>query len=248
MKLQEVFEQLTFGELSQISMGGGEQGVIAESNYRRIMPHITLGLLALYKRFPLKEGKLILGLVEGTLSYSLSSKNAVANPRYPSAPKYIQDTSTERFKDDLLKVERVYTEAGYEMSINDKSDVYSLNTPTSHILVVPEDIVEQKECLPFELKTETLEVFYRANHPAITNHTCFFDAERIELELPYSHLEPLLLFVASRVHTPTGMTNEMNMGNTYFAKYEASCQQLENTNLRVDQNSQNTRLRENGWV
>jgi hypothetical protein len=44
------------------------------------------------------------------------------------------------------------------------------------------------------------------------------------------------------------MTNETNMGNTYYQKYEASCQQLEVSNLRVDQGSQNSRLYRNGWV
>jgi hypothetical protein len=89
---------------------------------------------------------------------------------------------------------------------------------------------------------------YRANHPIIVQGIGLFEPDRIDVELPYSHLEALLFYVASRVHTPTGMTNETNMGNTYYQKYEASCQQLEVSNLRVDQGSQNSRLYRNGWV
>ena len=45
MTLQEIFDQLTYGELSQLSMGGSEAGIIDESNYSRILVHVNLGLL-----------------------------------------------------------------------------------------------------------------------------------------------------------------------------------------------------------
>lgn len=49
-------------------------------------------------------------------------------------------------------------------------------------------------------------------------------------------------------HNPIGMTGEFNAGNNYSAKYEMACQAIENLNLRVDQDSQNTRRRSKGWV
>ncbi len=66
--------------------------------------------------------------------------------------------------------------------------------------------------------------------------------------MPYSHLEPLLYYVASRINNPIGMANEFHAGNSYAAKYEKSCQELEMVNLRVDQGSQNTKLRQKGFV
>jgi len=68
------------------------------------------------------------------------------------------------------------------------------------------------------------------------------------VQLPDSHLEALLFFVASRVNNPIGMTNEFNAGNSYAAKFEAACQALEEQGLQVDQDSQNTRLHRGGWV
>lgn len=247
MKLKEIFDQLTYGELSQLSLGGNETGAISEANYERVLPHINLGLTALYKRFPLKEGRLTIELQAGMTTYPVTSSYAVSNARSQQPIKFIKDALSP-FKDDLLKIERLYTSLNHELGLNDESDYYSVFTPTASVLRFPADIVAGGRDLPDELKTQTVEVVYRANHPLIIKSIGYFDAERVDIELPYTHLEPLLFYIGSRVHTPTGMTNEANMGNTYFAKYEASCQQLETQNLRVDQGSQNSRLQRNGWI
>lgn len=248
MKLSEIFTQLTYGELSQLNLGGAEAGEISAANYPRIIPHVNLGLTALYKRFMLKEGRLTIALQTGRSTYPLISTYAVANRRSRETAPFIMDTTAEPFQDDIHKVESVYTDYGYEMGLNDESDVYSCFTPSAHILRVPSAVVAESFDLPEKLKTTSLTVVYRANHPPIVIKEGLFDPTRIEVELPYSHLEPLLLFIASRVNNPIGMTNEFHAGNSYAAKYEASCMQLEQTNLRVDQGSQNTKLEKGGWV
>ena len=248
MYLQEVFDQLTHGELSQLSIGGNEAGVINPTNYSRLVPHVNLGLTALYKRFPLKENRLSLELQSTRTTYPLHSNYAVSSRTSREVVRYIKDSTSTAFKDDIHKIERVYTSSGYEFGLNDESDPYGMFTPSATVLRVPSDVAAQAISLPDELKSPLIEVVYRANHPLVIADGTDLEPEAIELELPYSHLETLLPFLASRIHTPTGMMNETNMGNTYFAKYEAACQQIELTNLRVDQGSQNSRLYSNGWV
>ena len=248
MKLQEIFDQLTHGELSQLSIGGGAAGEITPANYERVLAHVNLGLTALHKRFLLKEGRLVLELMDGVTLYPLNSKYAV-NGRGSRMPiRYILDTPEAPFQDDLFKIERVFAESGIEFPLNVSDDPYSMRTPKLDLLEVPVIIVEPSTELPAELRTETLEIYYRANHPIIRTEDGEIDPEETEVDLPYSHLEPLLYYVASRVHTPTGMTNEMNMGNAYFAKYEAACQELERLNLTPDPVAQGDRLERNGWV
>lgn len=247
MKLSEIFDQLTYGELSQLNLGGGEAGAINESNYKQIVAHVNMGLLALYKRFPLKGNSINLSLQSGRFSYPLHSKYAVSNTASTEPVKYILDTVDDPFTDDLFKVESVLTESDWELGLNDDSDYYACSTPSANVLRVPADIVMVSPDLPDQLRTTYLEINYRASHPVIVlGDTPDIDA--IELELPYSHLEPLLLYIASRVNNPIGMTNEFHAGNSYAAKYEQACQQLETFNLNVDQGSQNTRLEKNGWV
>lgn len=248
MKLQEIFNQLTYGELSQLHIGGGEQGTIAEADYPKVLSHINLGLASLYRRFPLKEGRFNLILQPGQVSYSLTSAYAINSRRSRAAVRYIEDTTADPFDDDINKIERVLTAEGYELGLNMEGNEHSCFTPSVNVLRVPKALVDPGQDKPDELKTSKLEVIYRANHPPIVVSAGYFDPGRVDVELPYSHLEALLYFVASRMHNPVGMSNEFHAGNNYAAKYEAVCAELEAINLRVDQGRVNTRLERNGWV
>ena len=247
MKLQEVFDQLSGGEFSQLSIGGGDVGVIDEGNYSRVLGHINLALTALFSRFTLKEGRLKLALQEGVTTYKLNSAYAVNAVGSTQPVRYIIDTVDEPFTDDIIKVEKVVTDGDYELGLNDASSPVSVFTPTALALRVPEALITGVDW-PDELDTEFLTLVYRASHPKLSVGTGIFRPSAVELELPDTHLTPLLYYVASRVHNPVGMNNEFHAGNSYYAKYEAACQQLENKGLQVDQGEQNTRLERNGWV
>ena len=229
MTLQEIFNQLMVGELSQISIGGSEAGEISRANYPRLVPHITLGLTALYKRFTLKEGEVTIRLLPGISKYSIDSNGDTV---------FVPDPTEEDFADDLLKIERVTDAMGTDIPLNERDNPYSAITPSRTMLVLPKMWKDG-------LVPETLTVNYRANHPAIRNVT---RPASVNIELPDSYLEALLYFVASRINNPIGMTNEFHAGNSYAAKYEQECARLETLNLEVDQGYQNTRLRAGGWV
>ena len=236
MQLSDIFSQLSFGELSQLSIGGANAGVIDASNYPNAVAHVNMGLNALYSRFPLKEGRLTFNLQPGRTLYPLDTREDT------------DFTGNDDFLDDVIKVEKVFTAEGVEMSVNDGADFYSCHTPSATVLRVPYDLVNAGTDLPSELVTSALKVAYRASHPLIVVNGAGFNPAYVTVELPYSYLQPLLLFIASRIHNPIGMTNEFNAGNNYAAKYEKACQQLEQLGLRIDQGSQNTRLQRNGWV
>jgi hypothetical protein len=245
MKLKEIFDQLTFGELSQISIGGGEAGAIRPQDYARMVAHVNLGLTTLYKRFKLKEGRFILQLQPGVYTYQLNSQFAASNTKSRAPVKYINDAAFP-FKDDLLKVEHIYSSSGFEFNVNNAADKLSMNTPTQRTLVVPKDIVDKLDTLTEDLKTSTLEIVYRANHAKLGYEDV--EPEDIELELPETHVDALLLFVAARVHTPSGIGEAESTGNTYFQKYEFACQQLENQDFQIDHGTQYNKLERNGWV
>lgn len=246
MTLQDIFDQLALGELSNLHIG--EEGVIQEKDYKKLLLHINLGLNALYKRFLLKEGTLRLQLVEGVYTYKLQRDFAENYLRSVEDIQYIKDTEDNPFNEDILKVERIYSDSGYEFLINDLGSKYSIRTSSMNTLEVPQDIVDKPDTLPDYLKTDYLEVVYRASHPKIEYSERRFRPERIAIELPYSHVEPLLLFVASRVHNPIGMQENFHAGNSYAAKYERACQALELQNIKIDNDAQtNSRLVRGGW-
>jgi len=238
MKLSEVFSQLTHGELSQLNLGGADSGAINASNYPNVISHVNLGLTTLYKRFPLKEGRVSFTLQAGRTTYPIDTDDDVL---------FIETASSPEFADDILKIEKVLTLDEFELSLNDSSNIYSCFTPSATVLRVPAAIAEQSPNLPGELLTPSLTLVYRANHPILVVKSGFNPA-RVSIELPYTHLEPLLYFIASRVNNPIGMTNEFHAGNSYAAKFEQACALIEQKNLVVDQGSQNTRLHKNGWI
>lgn len=250
MKLKEIFDQLTYGELSQMELGGlhNDSPGIDPSRYPMIINHINLGLNALYQRFPLKESSVTVELLPGVYTYILNSRFSENSMVSFEDVFFIKDTEDEPFQDDLIKVERVYTDTGRELGLNDENDSLAIITPSLQSIRVPEAIVNQSQDLPKELLTKTLKVVYRANHPLLRASETI-NPSKIEVELPYSHLEALLYFVASRLHNPIGMTNEFHAGNSYAAKYEMVCQRLEAQNIRADQfNLSSSRLERGGWV
>lgn len=236
MKLQEIFDQLSAGELSQLSIGGEAAGEINESNYARVLNHINLALTALYRRFNLKRRVIELEIQENQTDYLLHSKFAVSSTTSTEPVRYIKDSSADPFLDDIIKVEGVKDQLGCALTLNDAADPLSVLTPRALVLHVPLD-----------LKAESLKVEYRANHQKILI-TPQFNPSDIEIELPDTHLSALLYNIASRVNNPIGMSNEFHAGNSYAAKYEMECLELEAKGLQVDFGETPNRLKKNGWA
>ena len=223
MTLAEVFQQLAYGELSQLSLGSITDEELPESSYAPLLAHVNLGLAALYKRFNLKQGR---------ISFTLN----------PAGTIYRLGVT------DLNKIERVLTDAGKDLPLNDGNNKYSCTTPKMDTLRIHPDVNNKSADLPEAYRTDNILILYRANHSKIAGNNGLIIPENIELELPYSHLEALLYFVASRAHNPIGMVNEFNAGNNWAAKYEMECQRLEGLNLEIDEATENSRLIDNGWI
>lgn len=224
MKLAELFNQLAYGELSQTFVGEmNTDGELNEDQYPKLLASINMGLTALHKRFNLREGRLAFPLTTAGNVYKLTVT-------------------------DIHKIERVYTAEEFELSLNDGNDPFSCYTPRMDTLRVPKKIVNKDQDIPDKYKTDGLVVVYRANHPILAPVRGLINPETLIVDLPYSHLEALLYFVASRIHNPIGLVNEFNAGNNWAAKYEQECQKLEGLNLEVDAEHNNTRLNRNGWV
>lgn len=248
MKLSEIFEQLSYGELRQLHIGGAEEGQITEDNYRAVSNHVKLGLTSLYKRFDLKRGRVLVQLMDGMFSYHLQSRYAV-NAKGSNAPtRWVVDTVNAPFRDDIIKILAVTSDTGAEFPLNAYADCYSVVTPTMDSIRVPEDVVNAASNLPDQYKTTQLLIDYQANHPVFIPRLGFIDPEMTNIELPATHLQALLYFVASRVYNPIGMGQEFNAGNNWAQRYELECRRLEDDGNEIDQGSQMDRASRNGWV
>lgn len=244
MRVQEVFNALQYGELSQLSIVQ-ESGAIDPAKYPALLSHLQLGLTALYKRFNLREGRMRLVLQPGQAVYPLTRQFAKSNRLSKQPVKYLEDLA-DPYLDELLKLERVLTDGGHEMNINLERDPWSVTTPRTAVLRVPEALCNQGPDLPEVLKTAGLVLVYRANHPKIDVED--FDVESTSIDLPDAYLDPLLYYIAARVHNPVGASNEGQVGISWTARYENACKELEAQNLDIDQAGENSRAQRNGWA
>lgn len=248
MKLSEIFRQLSYGELSQLNIGGSGSGVIADADYDRLVGCINLGLTALHTRFPLKRKQLTLQVVPGQEVYYLKPEFTVSSDTSDEPVRYILDSVDDPFLEDVLKVEALFTAVGYELVLNSRGNAYSAFTPAHGVITLPSVIHSPTGDTESQYLTDTVVVDYRANHEYLPAGVGMYLADNVEVDLPYQYLQALLYFVASRLHSPMGMVNEMHMGNSFATRYELACQELERYNVGVDQMGNMNKFSNRGWV
>lgn len=238
MRLQDVYDQLINGELSQIFMGEDldDLGCFSPETLSKLWGSTYLGLTELHKRFPLREMTQTLAILPDKKSYLVDIAFAVSNTASTEPDKYILDSASP-FEDDLLKIERVYDAEGNELTLNKHDNIDSVRTPTYNSVLIPDS-----------LEGATFDVVYRATHPQVNVSMAKSSPEMVVIHLPVTHLEPLLFYIAARIMTPSGMNETFHDGNNYVAKFEASCQKLIDLNLQVDSSGENTRFAASGFV
>lgn len=251
MKLLDVYNQLAYGELRQVALGSGgidsTKDTTPKENFVKLFPLVQSGLTELHKRFLLRERELVVTLVDNQVVYMLHIDFAATNDVSTEDPKYITDTATLPFEDDLMRVERIYgtyLTKEYEIPLNQYNNKESIRTTDYNRLLLPDDT----DLAPWLLETTTLRIVYRADHPAITPAKANTSPLNTEIFLPPTHLEALTFYIASRVLNPGGADGEFHEGNNYTIKFEAAVQKLKDENFAVDPEFENDKLESRGWV
>lgn len=239
MTLSDIFDQLAYGELRQTfpdlaSLVSGEG--IPEERKKNLFLSIKLGLTELHKRFNLLEKRLTIARVNGRQTYVMDRRYAVSNTTGTEPDKYITDTA-EPFKNDLMRIERILDADGCELTVNEIGNEDSAFITSFNTLVLPD-----------AFKDTTFTVVYRADHPNIEWYIAEKAPQLVTVNLPSSHLEALLYYVASRIMNPVGMINEFHEGSSYAAKFEQSCARLVDHASVPAQMAVNTRLYDKGWA
>jgi hypothetical protein len=202
----------------------------------RVFRNVELGLTELHKRFLLRERTLIIEVTAGKQTYVLDPRYSASNTSSRETNKYIQDVG-DVFKGGLFKVERVYDADDVELPLDDHNEESSVRTSSFNTLLLPDDY-----------SSTVLKVVCRTDHEPIKSYMVEGVAQQIEISLPGTHLLALLLFVASRLLNPVGMSDTFHEGNNYAAKFEAECERLTDTNFALQRQYEATRFTNNGWV
>jgi len=247
MLLSDLFDQLTYGELSQLEYSGVDDEGFMVDDYKRIIPHINLGLTELHKRFLIRTEELHLDNLDHIQIYHLVYDYAYTNTKSTQPYKYIRDSQWKPFQDNVLKVERVFNEDGQELHLNE-TDPYIIQTETlqqSYKAWTVNTPTYNSIQIPYPMKTNSFVVEYRANHPKIP--MTGINPSIIEVSIPPHLLEALLQYIAARAYTSLGGDNAQE-GNNFMTKFEASVVKVEQLGLVNTDNATNQKLEVNGWV
>lgn len=244
MKLSTIFQQLAHGEFHELSFGSG-QGVIGQDDYARIADMVHLGVVNLYKRFKIKEGRLWLQLIDGKYEYVLHSDHALSTR--VNKEKYIIDSKGNPFINDINKIESISTQDGFPWPFNALNDPLSVTVLRQNVLEFNPLYVDRQSELPEKMRGTLLKVTYRAGYNQPAACSPLIVPEMVEIPIPDMYLEALLYFVASRVYNPIGFNQDFHQGNNFAAKFEAECQRITQLGLELDNTPFNDRFSRSGF-
>ena len=213
MKLLDLFERLSFAELSNLAVGMEGAGTIRTEDQRKVLIHTNDGLLQLYSRFILKTKYLLIEEQEHITQYHLiekfaESKNCVEFP-------YIKDLVGDRFTGDLIRILEVYSNCGEQFVLNDAEDCHSLFTPSPQTLQIP----NPRTGVPKH-------ILYQARHDIIENIN-----DKVWVEIPFVLEGALQAYIAHKIFNHMNGQENLLKSQDHYTTYERICQEVEAKDL-----------------
>ncbi len=214
MTVQEIIDMAKFGELRNLQLGTFEN--------EAIVSYLNLGMIELYKRFPLsvKESLIELATVTGN-EYTLPSDCMWIISAYGEVPTNSTTTLT------------------VELSINNEDDPLSINTIGWNKIQIPLNITGQFVSLIYAAGlSATDKILYDVDG--------FYLAQ--EIAIPLQLVEPLLHYVGYRAHGAMD-GNIQSESNTHYMRFDASCKRVQVDGMLTNDNVNMTfRVSERGYV
>lgn len=236
--LAEIFESLSHGEFSQLQLGSFNPNEFHSEpdprQYAQINTYLNAGLRAIYSKFWLSTGEVIIDLSAERDIYRISSRHAMSNTA-STYPKWIADTAENPYTDNLLNIEEIYDEGGNRMPLNDENSSYSYNTPTYNSIQVP-----------YPCNETSIAVQYRAAHPRVVLAQGD-DPEDVEVDIPPQLFEALVYFMASKYFGGSAMGGD-GQEASFYQKYLNQCDIVEQRGLFIQPSRNRNWFDENGWV
>lgn len=238
MKLKELFQNLALGELAGspfVELNGYE---LDDSKLPRIIHAINQALTYIHTTFHIKQKQVVIQLKEAQANYYLDPDYAVSN-HTSIYPKYILDTESDKFIDDVLSILGVFGIDGTSFPLNDSFAIGSVFTPEYNCIQVPEDIKHSG--------FNQLVIVYKANHKKIDLNEPLSSNETINLPSSYHSL--LQAYVAYLLYMNMTGEGQMNKASQFFAKVNTLTEQLIRQGIGIiSQTGTNIRPQLRGWL
>lgn len=232
MLLSDLFTSLSYGVLSNLAIGGEGSGTIPVAHENRLVDHTNQSLLAIYGRLPILEKEVAIRAYDGMTIYPLKKKFADTDPTVVPQ-KFISDTLTDPFLEDVIRVLSVWDEEGEEVPLNDPDDEASLYLPAPTTLQIPQPVTGNAYF-----------VLYQARHPLLVQ-----DDLTQELTLPEVLHDALMHHIAYKVLSPMNGQEHAAKAGEHLQTYEMIVSRIEQDNLLgTSLLNGNTKLHERGFI
>lgn len=236
MDLTQLFRELSYGELSNLSLANDGNGTIREADQPRLIQFANEALLRLYSRFVLKENDVLVELVDYITNYHLLGKFAESQAATsPQDTLYIKDLMRETFTEDVIKILTVVDSFGVTLPLNDPENIHSVFTPQGNVLQVPNPI-----------GGTALAVVYQAKHAPLLNVPPLVLTQ--EIVLPEVLWGAFRAYIAGLVYKGINTQEAQAISQGHFAYYESVCLDVVDKDLvSTSLSSTNARFNKNGW-
>jgi hypothetical protein len=238
MKIEDLFRELSLGELSNLAISNEGSGEIAVNKQPQMIQYVNDALVQLYSRFVLNEKELLIEQVENITQYHLRLRytESAGDVGYDH---YIKDTGNP-FPNDLIRILAVWDANGCKLPLNDSADCDSLFTPMPDTLQVPTPSAG-----------DILSVVYQARAPKLSDRVDDGEIELLqqEFELPVIFENALKQYVTHKVFFHMGGQENVVKASGYLNAYEADCALVEQRDLANQTvHTSHTKLEQRGFV
>lgn len=231
MKLEDLFSRLSYGELSNLSIGNEGRGSIREEDIPKVTAHVNDGLLRIYSRFVLSTKQLLVEQVRHITNYHLIPKYAESSGSDVEWP-YIKDLPDDKFLGDLIRILEVQDDRG-KLPLNDTGNPRSLFTPYPQVLQVPEPRAGKP-----------LSIEYQARHITLNND----DLDQ-EILIPFVLEGALQSFVAYKIFSHMNGQDNQVKSQEHLNTYDGICVDVEARDLvNATTATSHYKLEERGFV
>lgn len=217
MTANEVIALARVGELSKLSIAIKDDNTV-------LFGFINLGLVELYKRFPLKNDEAIVTLRDGKTIYKLDGTDPDVSMGEPFM--YLIGAYEDGTDND-------FSASALSLPINEEDNIYSVNSISYNSIQIP-----------LVTTGAYISLIYVAKPTKVTALT--LDEE---LDLPDQMIEALLHYIGYRAHGAMD-ANIQTESNTHYMRFEASCNKLKELGVGIapDDVSMNSRISMKGFV
>lgn len=233
MNTNQLLTELSFGELSTLSLSNEGDGTIRKSDYGKMLAFINDALQVFHNRFKINEKVVIVELNEYTTTYHLLPRFAVSQqPQEDVIFAYVRDLPHSPFKGDVNKIIAVWDSEGNERAINDEAKENSIFIMQKNSFTVPNPV-----------NGIQLYIHYLPAPIPITR-----DNLDMELDIPDVIIPALKAYIASKVFMSIGSNDSIRLSHEYQSRYLLMVNELQATDITSGSRHIENPFEDRGWI